>query len=113
MTQTAWSLVGRHSSFVIHSSFRFRHSDFHMRVVSYNILDGGEGRTDPLAEVILAQRADIVALVEADNLAVLERIARRLSMDFIHAPGNKSASALLTRWTLRDSINHAPLTSKL
>ena len=36
-----------------------------MRICSYNILDGGEGRADPLAEVILAQRPDIVAIVEA------------------------------------------------
>src|SRR4051794_12127129 len=84
-----------------------------MRLVSYNILDGGEGRADPLAEVILAQRPDIVALVEADHLAVLERIAARLSMDFIHAPGNKSAAALLSRWPIRGSINHAPLHGEL
>src|SRR3982750_1435139 len=84
-----------------------------MRIASYNILDGGEGRADPLAEVILAQRADVVALVEADNAAVLERIAHRLSMDFVHAPGEKHASALLTRWTLRDSVNHAALSGKL
>jgi endonuclease/exonuclease/phosphatase family metal-dependent hydrolase len=80
-----------------------------MRLVSYNILDGGEGRADPLAEVILAQRPDIVALVEADNLATLERIASRLNMDFIHAPGNKSAAALLSRWPIARTINHALL----
>ena len=34
-----------------------------MRIVSYNILDGGEGRADPLAEVIEAQRPEVVALV--------------------------------------------------
>jgi len=80
-----------------------------MRLVSYNILDGGEGRADPLAEVIEAQRPDVVALVEAEDLTVVERIARRLNMDFVHAPGNSKASALLTRWTIRESINYAPL----
>src|SRR5690242_1768110 len=80
-----------------------------MRLVSYNILDGGEGRADPLAEVVLAQRADIVAIVEADNLATLERIASRLNMDFIHAPGRKSAAALLSRWPIARTINHALL----
>lgn len=80
-----------------------------MRIVSYNILDGGEGRADPLAEVIEAQRPDIVALVEADFLPVVERIASRLKMDFVHAPGNAGASALLSRWPIRQSINHAPL----
>jgi len=80
-----------------------------VRVISYNILDGGEGRADPLAEVIEAQRADVVALVEAEDLTVVERIARRLKMDYVHAPGRKQASALLTRYAIRDSINHALL----
>jgi endonuclease/exonuclease/phosphatase family metal-dependent hydrolase len=80
-----------------------------MRLVSYNSLDGGEGRADPLGEVIEAQRADIVCIVEADNLAVIERIANRLKMDFIHAPGRKSAAALMSRWPIRKTINHGLL----
>jgi endonuclease/exonuclease/phosphatase family metal-dependent hydrolase len=80
-----------------------------MRLVSYNILDGGEGRADPLAEVLLAQRPDIAAIVEADNVATLERIAARLSMDYIHAPGGKTVAALLSRWPIARTINHALL----
>lgn len=80
-----------------------------MRIVSYNILDGGEGRADPVAEVIEAQRPDVVALVEAEDLSVIERIARRLKMDYVHAPGTKQGSALLTRFVIRDSTNHALL----
>lgn len=78
-----------------------------MRIFSYNILDGGEGRADPLAEVIAAQRADVVALIEADNLEVLERIAARLDMDYIQAPGKKHSVALLSRWPIVESINHS------
>ncbi|MDB5319398.1 MAG: hypothetical protein JWN40_1029 [Phycisphaerales bacterium] len=82
-----------------------------MRIVSYNILTGGEGRADPLVEVLLAQRADVIGLVEAEDPAVLERIARRLRMDYVQAIGRKSgASALLSRFPIRDSINHALLT---
>src|SRR5580765_3303972 len=82
-----------------------------MRAVSYNILDGGEGRADPIAEVIEAQRPDVVCLVEASDLAVVERIANRLKMDFVQAMGRKkgAASALLTRYTIRESVNHALL----
>ncbi len=80
-----------------------------MRIVSYNILDGGEGRADPLAEVIEAQRPDAVALVEAEDLAVVERMAKRLKMDFVHAPGNSHASVLMSRYPIRDSVNHAVL----
>jgi endonuclease/exonuclease/phosphatase family metal-dependent hydrolase len=80
-----------------------------MRLVSYNILDGGEGRADLLADVIEAQRPDVVGLVEADRRDVVEQIANRLRMDFIHAAGNTHASALLSRWPIRQSINHALL----
>jgi exodeoxyribonuclease III len=80
-----------------------------MRLVSYNILDGGEGRADALAAVIEARRPDVVGLVEAESLPVLERIAARLKMDFIQALGKKGASALLSRWPIAETINHAPL----
>lgn len=80
-----------------------------MRVASYNILDGGEGRADPLAEVILAQRADVVGVVEADNPAVLHRLSQRLEMDFVVASGQRHAVALFSRWTIGDSINLAAL----
>jgi endonuclease/exonuclease/phosphatase family metal-dependent hydrolase len=84
-----------------------------MRLVSYNILDGGEGRADPLAEVLEAQRPDIVTLIEADVPATVERIARRLSMDFIIGKGRKHSVALLSRWPIQQSINHAGLNPKL
>ena len=80
-----------------------------MRLISYNILDGGAGRAEALGDVIEAQRPDLVALVEADDPAVVERLARRLEMDALHAAGNTHASALLSRWPIRESINHAPL----
>src|SRR5581483_6087887 len=84
-----------------------------MRLLSYNILDGGEGRADPLAEIIEAQKPDIVALVEADVPAVVERIAKRLRMDFVIAEGKGHSNALLSRWPIQQSNNHAALNDKL
>jgi len=84
-----------------------------MRLVSYNILDGGIGRADPLAETILAQRPDVVALVEADDLAVVQRIAHRLGFDFIHAEGKKHGAAILSRWEMQHTINHSILRPEL
>jgi endonuclease/exonuclease/phosphatase family metal-dependent hydrolase len=79
-----------------------------MRIVSYNILTGGEGRADPLCEVLLAQRADVIGLVEAHDPAVLERVARRLGMDYVVGEGNQGgASALLSRFPIRESVNVA------
>jgi len=83
-----------------------------LRLFSYNILDGGEGRADPLAEVIEAQRADVVALIEADNADVLDRISKRLKMDLIAGQGEKHAVALLSRFPIIHTINHALLRKK-
>ncbi len=76
-----------------------------MRVVSYNILDGGEGRADPIAEILLAQRADVIAIVESDNAEVLDRLAQRLDMDFVVANTEESSVALFSRWTIVESSN--------
>jgi endonuclease/exonuclease/phosphatase family metal-dependent hydrolase len=80
-----------------------------MRLLSYNILDGGEGRADPLAEVMLAQRPDVVAVVEADDDAVQQRILSRLKMDFIAAQAKKHQAALYSRWRIAESVNHSAL----
>ena len=80
-----------------------------MRILSYNILDGGGDRVGALGDVIEAQRPDLVALVEADDAGVVDQLSRRLKMDAIHAAGNSHASALLSRWPIRETINHAPL----
>lgn len=80
-----------------------------MRLASYNVLDGGEGRADPIAEVLLAQRADVIAVVEADNAAVLHRLSQRLEMDYVVAPAEQHAVALFSRWRIADTINHAAI----
>ena len=80
-----------------------------MRILSYNILDGGADRAPLLTQVIERERPDVVGLVEADDPAVVARIAEHLHMDVIHAPGNHKASALLSRFPIRQTLNHAPL----
>jgi endonuclease/exonuclease/phosphatase family metal-dependent hydrolase len=47
-----------------------------VRLLSYNIREGGVGRAEELAEVIRAADADFVALQEARDPAVVERIAQ-------------------------------------
>ncbi len=81
-----------------------------MRIISYNILDGGVGRADPLVEVIKAQRPDVVVLVEADDAEMRSRIAWRLGMDMIVGEGRKGhTAALLTRGRIIDSVNLAAM----
>jgi endonuclease/exonuclease/phosphatase family metal-dependent hydrolase len=78
-----------------------------MKILSYNILDGGEGRADPLAEVILARAPDVVCLAEADEHAVLERIAKRLTMEYVVATAGRNGVALFSRWPIIQSVDHA------
>jgi endonuclease/exonuclease/phosphatase family metal-dependent hydrolase len=80
-----------------------------LRLVSYNILDGGEGRADPLAEVVQAQNPDIVVLVEADDPGVVQRIADRLRMEAIHAEGRRHGGAILSHWRIAETINYSLL----
>lgn len=89
-----------------------------MRLTAYNILDGGTGRADPLAEVLLAQRPDVVVLSEATDPEVVARLAKRLGMTAVTGEGravtagsgyNRDAIAILTRFEVACSANHALL----
>ncbi|MEM6313704.1 MAG: endonuclease/exonuclease/phosphatase family protein [Planctomycetota bacterium] len=77
-----------------------------MRLLTYNILDGGIGRADPLAEVMLANAPDVVALVEAEDAEQNRRIAKRLGMDVVPAPGRSRQCVLLSRLPIESSVNH-------
>jgi len=78
-------------------------------MVSYNILDGGTGRVDMLGEVISAQKPEVVVLVEADEPAIVEKIAGRLEMDFICGEGRRHGGAILAKGRILESINHSLL----
>lgn len=80
-----------------------------MRVVSYNILNGGVGRADPIGEILAAQNADVIALIEADDQWVVERLAKRLKMDYIVATGKRHKAAILSRSPIRCSWDYALL----
>ena len=71
------------------------------RILSYNILVGATRRVDPLTTMIKAACPDIVGLVEATDLQVVEEVARRLEMQYVmSAPPHHIQDwqvALLTR----------------
>lgn len=52
------------------------------RILSYNILAGGERRIDQLMSIIKSAHPDIVGLVEANNPRIVEEIAQQLNMHF-------------------------------
>ena len=53
-----------------------------MRLLTYNIREGGVGRAEAIAEVIRAASPDVVALQEASDPAVVERIAELAGFRF-------------------------------
>lgn len=80
-----------------------------VRLVSYNIMTGGEGRADPIAEVVLGRRADIVGIHEADDRDVLRRLAWRWKMDFVLAEAADGWTALFSRFPIVDTSNRSLL----
>ena len=52
-----------------------------MRLLTYNIREGGLGRAELIAEVIKSARPDVVALQEAREPAVIEDIAKRAGFE--------------------------------
>jgi endonuclease/exonuclease/phosphatase family metal-dependent hydrolase len=87
-----------------------------MRLMTWNILDGGAGRIDPLAEVVRFAKADVLIVQEATDEAGLHKLADRLSMDrFLakHPHNQQGAVAILTRLPLVEAINLTPLDPRL
>ncbi len=52
-----------------------------LRVLSYNILVGGENRLPLIANVIQKQQPDVVALLEANSHVNAELLAQQLQMN--------------------------------
>lgn len=78
-----------------------------MRIASYNILKGGLGRLDPLAETLLVLGADLLFLAEAADPDGVAYLAKRLGHDAFFAESLQSDyhAALLSRLPLRRAVN--------
>lgn len=60
----------------------------YFRIVTYNIEFGGVGRVDALYSVLAHVNADVVALTEADDPAVVATLAERLQLHHVWAEGS-------------------------
>jgi endonuclease/exonuclease/phosphatase family metal-dependent hydrolase len=80
-----------------------------LKIVCYNILDGGLGRLDPIYETLLYLEGDLVGLCEAEdrrNPNNVRYLAEKLGMDFVTAESQSGrAVALLSRRPVRQMIN--------
>jgi len=78
-----------------------------MRIASYNILDGGLGRLDPLAETLRVIDADLLVLQEACDPAGAAYLAGKCGYESFLAESRNSDYhvALLSRWPIRRAVN--------
>lgn len=81
-----------------------------MRLLTYNIREGGVGRTEQLAEVIKAASADLVALQEARDPVVVEKIAKLAGFRFWGARWSHSTGFLSNVPVVAHAWRHPPRT---
>lgn len=78
-----------------------------MNVLSYNIQEGGRGRLQAVADLIRAQRPDVVALLEANSRSGAWVLAHHLKMQLAYGKANgKFHVAWLSRLPILRSTNH-------
>jgi exodeoxyribonuclease III len=80
-----------------------------LRLLSYNIQEGGGGRLDRIARVIADRQPDAVAIQEAHRWENVETLARKLGMELVFGEANgDSHVAWLSRRPVRRAVNHRP-----
>ena len=81
-----------------------------MRLLTYNIREGGVGRAEQIAEVIKAANPDVVALQEARDPGVVERIAKLAGFPFSGSRLSHSTGFLSNLPVLNYGWRHPPRT---
>jgi len=79
-----------------------------LKLISYNIREGGEGRLAAIAKVLRQQKPDIVALLEASSRANVESLAQKLGMEIVFGESNNPIGhiAWLSRLPIHRTANH-------
>jgi endonuclease/exonuclease/phosphatase family metal-dependent hydrolase len=81
-----------------------------LRVATYNVLHGGEGRESLIGGVLARLDADVVALQEASDLGLVDRLADRLGMSVAVGEPSDPASTfnvvVLSRVPVHRTHNH-------
>jgi exodeoxyribonuclease-3 len=81
-----------------------------LRLLTYNIREGGVGRAEQIAEVIKAASPDVVALQEARNPAVVEQIAKLAGFKHWGSKLSHSTGFLSNAGVLNHAWRHPPRT---
>jgi len=75
-----------------------------VRVLTYNIWDGGRDRLPLIEALIRSQSPDAVALQEVTDRRAAENLAGRLGMQYVHGDAN---SAFGVAWLSRRPVDYA------
>ena len=81
-----------------------------MRLLTYNIREGGVGRAELIAEVIKAANPDVVALQEATHPAVVEQIAKLAGFKYSGSQRANSTGFLSNVPVVNFAWRHPPRT---
>jgi exodeoxyribonuclease-3 len=81
-----------------------------LRLLTYNIREGGVGRAEEIAEVIKAAKPDVVAMQEARDPAVVERIAKLAGFASFGSRPSHSTGFLSNVPVLSHNWRHPPRT---
>jgi exodeoxyribonuclease-3 len=81
-----------------------------LRVMTYNILDGGENREAHILDVIQTAKPDVVILQEVFTESFLQSVSHSLGMKYFIGTGNKKRKvALLSKLPVLTFKSHSPL----
>ena len=81
-----------------------------IRVITYNILDGGENRESLICEVIKEAHADVVILQEVFTEDFLKLLSQSLGMNYFMGNGNKQRKvALLSKLPVLSFESYHPI----
>ncbi|MEP7293982.1 MAG: endonuclease/exonuclease/phosphatase family protein, partial [Chloroflexota bacterium] len=79
-----------------------------LRLMTYNIRYGGRGHEEQILEVIRSAQPDVVLLQEVTDSIIVQDFAAALNMQSFIAQGNGFSIALLSRWSIVESVSDHP-----
>lgn len=81
-----------------------------MRIVTFNIKDGGSHRENLIIEVLTAVQPDLILLQEVTHPNLVQDLGTRFKMEFAIAKGHSLRHvALLSRFPIRSSFSSTPV----
>jgi endonuclease/exonuclease/phosphatase family metal-dependent hydrolase len=81
-----------------------------LRVVTFNIKDGGRHRENFIIEVLTAVQPDLILLQEVTHPNLVQDLATRFKMEFAIAKGHSLRHvALLSHYLIRSSVSSTPV----